>query len=108
FMACEADDMQIRLAVGDRQHEGHLQVLAHRRGSLASKTGPRRLRNIGLHKHCCEVFRKKPTSVDGKTMIAVGRIGSHLGEFMRAICLSGVSSAVIAYKMRRAGQGICR
>ncbi len=41
-------------------------------------------------------------------MIAVGRIGSHLGEFMRAICLSGVSSAVIAYKMRRAGQGICR
>ncbi|KPB20616.1 Unknown protein sequence [Pseudomonas syringae pv. syringae] len=41
-------------------------------------------------------------------MIAVGRIGSHPGEFIRPICLSGVSSAVIAYKMRRAGQGICR
>ncbi len=107
-MAGEVDDMQIRLAVGDRQHEGHLQVLAHLRGSLASKTGPRRLRNTEAQKHCCKVFRKEPTSGDGKKMIAVGRIGSHPGEFIRPICLSGVSSAVIAYKMRRAGQGICR
>ncbi|MDU8606439.1 MULTISPECIES: hypothetical protein [Pseudomonas syringae group] len=41
-------------------------------------------------------------------MIAVGTIGSHLGEFVRAMCAAGVSSAVIAYKMRRAGQDICR
>ncbi|KPW61968.1 hypothetical protein ALO80_101049 [Pseudomonas caricapapayae] len=39
-------------------------------------------------------------------MIAVSPIGSHLGELVRSICRSGVSSAVIAYKMRRAGQGI--
>ncbi|KPC20977.1 Uncharacterized protein AC499_2568 [Pseudomonas amygdali pv. lachrymans] len=37
--AGEADDMQIRLAVGNRQYDWHLQVLAHLRGSLPSKSG---------------------------------------------------------------------